>query len=220
MSEARNAPKWRIYSAQRAVPRTSGVGQHNYLVLRGPDGKVYAEIHGTTSDNLLSGKLVVREFRITFDNDGAPVNSNPLNLGDEDRKNWVEVPPLKGTNALKTWNKFKKTAEKYNSKYDYRFLPSGKTSRLGDTHGQFYETMPTYNSNSAWRTILEDNGYDWERYHPKEGTFSTSPGDGHRLPQLEDARPAAAGRPSKQRKPIESESISTERNFSPGDRLR
>ncbi len=224
MSDSGNAPKWRIFSAQRAVPFTSGAGQHNYLLLRGPDGRVQAEIHGTSSGNMLSGKLEVAERTVKYDKNGHRINPNPLNLGDEDRTNWVEVPPLKGTNALRTWNKFKETARKYDMKFDYRFLPSGKIPRLGDTDGQFFETMPTYNSNSAWRTILEENGYDWKRYHPKEGTFSISPGDGHRLPPIEDAPLQGPGQTLKQTRPSrpQRDTIggSGRRSVGPGDRLR
>lgn len=135
---------------------------------------------------------------------------------------------MKGTNALKTWNKFKETAGKYDMKFEYRATPSGKvtkrTPRLGDTENQLYETMPTYNSNSAWRTILEENGYDWELYHPKEGTFEWSPGDGHRLPQIEDTTPSSQGQLLKKRKPSSSDSGSSgrsrQRDLGPGDKLR
>ncbi|MEQ8653913.1 MAG: hypothetical protein RIC87_15725 [Kiloniellales bacterium] len=227
MPEQRNAPKWRIFSAQRSVPFTENAGKHNYLVLRGPDGKVYAEIHGTTKSPI-GGKLEIKEEKVEYFRNGPRTKPNPFNLGDEDRRNWVEVPPLKGTNALKIWNKLKETAKKYHMKFDYFLLPSGKIPkripRLGDTEGQFYETMPTYNSNSAWRAILEENGYDWELYHPREGTFEWSPGDEHRLPQIEDAAPSSQGQLLKKRKPSSPDSGSSgrsrQRSLGPGDKLR
>ncbi len=193
MSEKPNNASWKIFSGQRSVPIISA-GKHNYLLLQDPSGKVQAEIHGTTTDSPISGKLAIEEIQATYDEKGRRTNANPYNLGDEDRTTWIEIPAKQGATVLETWEKLKMAGEQYNMRYDYRMLPSGKTPRLGDTRGQFYETMPTYNSNSAWRTILEDNGYDWERYHPKEGTFSISPGDGHRLPPINRTPPPRSGK--------------------------
>lgn len=192
MSEKTEIEGWRIYSAQRSVPFTLGTGQHNYLVLEDASGRVIAEIHGT-SKTPLGGKLIIEELSVDYDEKGERLNKNPYNLGNEDRTNWVEIPATKGKTHLETWQAMKMVGLKYTGKYDYLFAPTSntpRTPRLGDTEGQFFETMPTYNSNSAWRTILEEMQYDWEHYHPKEAAFEVSPGDSHRLPPIERTAPA------------------------------
>ncbi len=198
MSDPTKASEWKIYSGQRAVPFTQGVGQHNYLVLVDPNGRAVSEIHGTAEGrDIFSAKLGLKDRLVEYHEDGTRMDPNPFGLGDEDRSNWVEVPSLKGRSALETWSRFKATADKYDEKFDYRFLPGGKALKFGSPEGQFYETMPSYNSNTAWRQILEENGYDWERYHPKEGLFEFSPGDGSPLPSLDQRRPGNARAPGR-----------------------
>ncbi len=220
MSDKLKKGEWKIYSGQRTVPSTLGVGQHNYLTLVDPNDRVLAEIHGTAERGMLGGKLGIIERPVEYDDKGNRKSPNPLGLGDEDRANWVEVPPIKGASALETWTRFKGTAAKYDQKFDYRFLPSGKPLKFGSAEGQFYETTPSFNSNSAWRQILEENGYDWEKYHPKEEFFEFSPGDGHRLPSLGEQRPRrsrpAASPSSLQR----TRPNRAGRAFGPGDLLR
>ncbi len=221
-------PGWRIYSAQRSVPFTVGRGQHNYLVLVDPSGRVHAEIHGT-SGQPFGGKLRIEETKAQYDKQGTRTNANPDGLGDEDRSNWVEIPPIDGKTPRETWVAMKVIAAKYTEKYEYFFAPSDetpKTPRLGDTEGQLYETMPRYNSNSAWRTILEDLDYDYRDFHPKEGIFQVSPGDGHRLPPIKRTPPRRPARDRSvtpqpgPRRDEPKQNQRRQRSLGPGDLLR
>ncbi len=149
---------WRIYSGQRSVPYAAGMGQHNYLMLVDPNGIVRKEIHGGPGKSVMSGPLAIAEYSIEYDPKGNRMQTIPYKLGEVDRSNWVEVPAKKGLSVGQTWQQFVATAKKYDRKYEYLFAPNGKLPALGNTDKAFYSSMPTYNSNSAWRTILEENG--------------------------------------------------------------
>ncbi|GAB5467744.1 MAG: hypothetical protein Kilf2KO_07740 [Rhodospirillales bacterium] len=71
MSEPKTQSGWTIYSGQRSVPYTLGVGQHNYLLLVDPQGRVGSEIHGTTDEFLLGGTLQIRERPVVYKRDGT-----------------------------------------------------------------------------------------------------------------------------------------------------
>ncbi|MEO1191275.1 MAG: hypothetical protein AAFY02_05930 [Pseudomonadota bacterium] len=180
MSDVQRRRGWKLVSGQKSVPKTFGVGKHNYIMLVDPRGRVREEIHGHPTDWILGGPMGVTVEEVTY-TDGVRDRLSVGGPGEEDRSTWVELPPIKGLTVEQTWKRLARTAAKYDRKYEYRVLPSGSPQRLGSTEQQFYESQPTYNSNSLWRTILEDNGYDFKLYHPKESLFSFSPGDGYRL---------------------------------------
>ncbi len=179
------------------MPGTVGVGQHNYLALVDGQGRVLTEIHGVARGGFFSGRLGIKEYHAVYDSNGLRTGRLLFNLGEEDRSNWVEVPPLQGNTAQETWEKFSVVARRHDEKFQYSALPSRIPKQLGSSENQLYQTHPTYNSNSAWRALLEENGYDWKRYHPKEGSLQFSPGDGVPLPRAgaSDRQPLTSDRP-------------------------
>ena len=97
-----------------------------------------------------------------------------LSMGPFDRSTWVEVPLIKGRTVSETWDAFKATAAKHDGVHDYQYNASDRD-------------IGKFNSNSAWRSLLEENGYDHRKFDPKGGGFK--PGVRKRLPQQRTPEP-------------------------------
>ncbi|RED44693.1 Hint domain-containing protein [Aestuariispira insulae] len=178
---------WKIYGGQKDVPFTAGVGQHNYLILVDGAGTVRAEFHGYPKHGVLMGGDNLMITEVFYDANGSYQSGVRLAMGPEDRSNWVEIPLNQGRNTEQTWNLFRGAAAKYSDKFDYQLTGPGH-SRV-HTHGRDEQptfTKAQYNSNTAYRTLLDEAGYkDYDKVHPDEGFFESSPGDQDRLPELD-----------------------------------
>lgn len=161
---------WRIESRQNGVLWGGG---HNFLALIDPEGRVREEIHGWKNDKGRMSGLRIKDGQIV---DGAP---HTQVLWDDIQANRlpeasVEVS-LGGRDVHEVWSRFLESRKRHHDTHRY------------DPSGQGYDPKTNerfYNSNSFWRSVLEENGFDWKMLEPR--TRKTTPGTGNPLPPRPD----------------------------------
>ena len=173
MTDRADPKGWRIQSRQR---RAAVVGGHNYLVLVDPSGKVREELHGWKNNEGRMSRIHVKDDEIV-------AGTNDKGFLKETMKKYPEIAgaevtvPLKGREAREVWADFLKTGDRHHDVHRYNEWGDGYDLQ---THERFY------NSNGFWRSVLEENGYDWQDLHPNSPQITR--GVRNPLPPLADRR--------------------------------
>lgn len=173
---------WKVYSTSRAVPSTASFGRHNRLILVDHNGVVRRAIDGHPENGQWYGGAKMQIQETSYDDRGNYVSGLGPSFSDEtDPSRFVEIPNLNGLSTEETWQNFLNTGAEHDLNHNYLFAPNGPAHYI-DEDGITDLVESSFNSNIAWATMLDENGYDPRDYHPEEGVFETSPGDEFRLP--------------------------------------